>query len=134
MVKRLFRRKILLHILEDINIEKNRLHRTLNAFDLTILGIGAIIGVGIFVLTGTASARYAGPGIIFSFVISGLACAFAALCYAELASLIPVAESAYNYAYATMGEATAWIIGWDLIPEYIVASRAVAIGWSGYLM
>lgn len=75
MVKRLFRRKILLHILEEINIEKHRLHRTLNAFDLTILGIGAIIGVGIFVLTGTASARYAGPGIIFSFVISGLACA-----------------------------------------------------------
>jgi APA family basic amino acid/polyamine antiporter len=132
MVKRLFRRKFIDHILEDI--EEHRLHRSLNAFDLTILGIGAVIGVGIFVLTGTASARFAGPGIILSFVISGAACAFAALCYAEFASLIPVAGSAYNYAYATLGEMIAWIIGWDLILEYIVASIAVAIGWSGYFV
>lgn len=134
MPKRLFRRKFLHHILEEIDIEDHRLHRALNAFDLTILGIGAIIGVGIFVLTGTASARFAGPGVILSFIISGAACAFAALCYAEFASLIPVAGSAYNYAYATLGEVVAWIIGWDLILEYIVASIAVAIGWSGYFV
>jgi len=134
MVERLFRRKFIHHILEDIETEKHQLLRALNAFDLTILGIGAVVGVGIFVLTGTASARFAGPGIVLSFVISGFACAFAALCYAEFASLIPVAGSAYNYAYATLGELIAWIIGWDLILEYIVASIAVAIGWSGYFM
>ena len=134
MVKRLFRRKFIHHILEEIDIEEHRLHRALNAFDLTILGIGAIVGVGIFVLTGNAAAVHAGPGVVLSFVISGLACAFAALCYAEFAALIPVAGSAYNYAYATLGELVAWIIGWDLILEYIVASIAVAIGWSGYFV
>jgi APA family basic amino acid/polyamine antiporter len=134
MPKRLFRRKFLHHILEDLDIEQHRLNRTLNAFDLTVLGIGAIIGVGIFVLTGAAAAKYAGPGVILSFVVSGLACAFAGFCYAELASSIPVAGSAYNYAYATMGEVIAWIIGWDLILEYIVACIAVAIGWSGYFV
>jgi len=134
MVRRLFRRKFLHQHLEDLDIEKHRLHRSLNAFDLTILGIGAIIGVGIFVLTGTASARYAGPGVTLSFIFAGAACGFAALCYAEFASSIPVAGSAYNYAYATMGEVIAWIIGWDLILEYIVASVAVAIGWSGYFV
>ena len=134
MVKRLFRRKFIHHILEEIDIEEHRLHRALNAFDLTILGIGAIVGVGIFVLTGTASANHAGPGVMLSFVVSGIACAFAALCYAEFAALIPVAGSAYNYAYATLGELVAWIIGWDLILEYIVASIAVAIGWSGYFV
>jgi basic amino acid/polyamine antiporter, APA family len=134
MPKRLFRRKFLHHILEDLDIEQHRLNRSLNAFDLTILGIGAIIGVGIFVLTGAAAAKYAGPGVILSFIVSGLACAFAGFCYAELASSIPVAGSAYNYAYATMGEVIAWIIGWDLILEYIVACIAVAIGWSGYLV
>ncbi len=134
MVKRLFRRKFIHHILEEIDLEEHRLHRALNAFDITILGIGAIVGVGIFVLTGTAAAVHAGPGVILSFVISGIACAFAALCYAEFAALIPVAGSAYNYAYATLGELVAWIIGWDLILEYIVASIAVAIGWSGYFV
>lgn len=133
MVKRIFRRKILDHILEEIDIEQHRLNRTLNAFDLTVLGIGAIIGVGIFVLTGVG-AGLAGPGVILSFVIAGAACVFAALCYAELASSIPVAGSAYNYAYASMGEVIAWIIGWDLILEYVVASIAVAIGWSGYFV
>ncbi len=134
MVKRLFRRKFLEHIIEEIDIEQHRLNRSLNAFDLTIMGIGAIIGVGIFVLTGAAAAKYAGPGVILSFIISGAACAFAGLCYAELASSIPVAGSAYNYAYSTMGEMVAWIIGWDLILEYIVACIAVAIGWSGYFV
>jgi len=134
MFNKFRRRKFIAHILEELDIEEHRLHRTLNAFDLTILGIGAIIGVGIFVLTGAASAKYAGPGVILSFVVSGAACTFTALCYAELASTIPVAGSAYNYAYATMGEGIAWIIGWDLILEYIVASIAVAIGWSGYFI
>lgn len=134
MVKRLFRRKFLHHLLEEIDMEEHRLNRSLNAFDLTILGIGAIIGVGIFVLTGTAAARYAGPGVVLSLVISGGACFFTALCYAEFSSLMPVAGSAYNYAYATLGEMIAWIIGWDLILEYIVASIAVAIGWSGYFV
>lgn len=134
MVKKLFRRKFLDHLFEEIDMEQHRLNRSLTAFDLTILGIGAIIGVGIFVLTGAASAKFAGPGIVLSLVISGIACLFTALCYAEFASLIPVAGSAYNYAYATMGELIAWIIGWDLVLEYVVASIAVAIGWSGYFV
>lgn len=134
MFEKIFRRKFLEDVIEELDMEQHRLHRSLTAFDLTILGIGAIIGVGIFVLTGAASAKYAGPGVILSFVLSGTACTFAALCYAELASSIPIAGSAYNYAYATMGEVTAWIIGWDLILEYIVACIAVAIGWSGYFV
>src|SRR5512137_2781241 len=134
MVKRLFRRKVFQHLLEEIDMEQHRLQRALNAFDLTVLGIGAIIGVGIFVLTGTAAARFSGPGVVLSFVVSGLACLFTALCYAEFASLIPVSGSAYNYAYSTLGEMIAWIIGWDLILEYIVACIAISIGWSGYFV
>ena len=134
MVKKLFRRKFVGQVLSELDTDQHRLHRTLNAFDLTVLGIGAIIGVGIFVLTGTAAARFAGPGVILSYVISGTACFFTALCYSEFASLIPVSGSAYNYAYATLGEFIAWIIGWDLILEYVVASIAVAIGWSGYFL
>lgn len=134
MLKKLFRRKFLHHLLEEIDMEEHRLHRSLTAFDLTVLGIGAIVGVGIFVLTGTAAANHAGPGVVLSLIISGTACFFTALCYAELASLIPVSGSAYNYAYTTMGEMIAWIIGWDLILEYVVASIAVAIGWSGYFV
>jgi basic amino acid/polyamine antiporter, APA family len=109
------------------------LKRSLSAWDLTLLGIGAIIGTGIFVLTGTAAANQAGPAIMMSYLAAGLACGFAALCYAEFASMIPVAGSAYTYAYATMGELFAWIIGWDLILEYAVGSMTVAIGWSGYM-
>ena len=109
------------------------LKQTLTAKDLTILGVGAIIGAGIFVLTGIAAAKYAGPAIVVSFVFAGIACALAALCYSELASMIPVSGSAYSYAYATMGELMAWIIGWDLILEYALASSTVAIGWAGYL-
>ncbi len=133
-MNRLFRKKFVHHVIEEIDMGQHRLQRALNAFDLTVLGIGAIIGVGIFVLTGTAAARFSGPGVVLSFVISGLACLFTALCYAEFASLIPVSGSAYNYAYATMGEVIAWIIGWDLILEYIVACIAIAIGWSGYFV
>ncbi len=100
-----------------------QLKRTLTAFNLTMLGIGAIIGAGIFSLTGTAAANYAGPGIVYSFVIGGILCALAGMCYAEMAAMIPVAGSAYAYSYATMGEFIAWIIGWDLILEYAVSVR-----------
>ncbi len=109
------------------------LRRVLTATNLTLLGIGGIIGAGIFVLTGTAAAQFAGPSIVLSFVLAGLGCLFAGLCYAELASMIPVAGSAYTYAYATMGELVAWIIGWDLILEYLFGAATVAVGWSGYL-
>ncbi|MBT9584169.1 amino acid permease [bacterium] len=108
------------------------LKRALGAFDLVMLGIGAIIGTGIFVLTGTAAANNAGPAVCLSFIVAGIASAFAGLCYAEMASMIPVAGSAYTYAYATMGELIAWIIGWDLILEYLVGASAVSVGWSGY--
>ncbi len=108
------------------------LKRTLGALNLTLLGIGAIIGAGIFVLTGTAAANFAGPGVSLSFVLAGLACLFAGLCYAEFASMIPIAGSAYTCSYATMGEGVAWFIGWNLILEYLFAASTVAVGWSGY--
>lgn len=110
------------------------LHRTLSALNLTTLGVGAVIGAGIFVLTGTAAAQYAGPGIVISFIIAGIACVFAGLCYAEFASMIPIAGSAYTYAYATLGEFIAWTIGWDLILEYLFGASTVAVGWSGYVV
>lgn len=110
------------------------LRKVLGAFELTMLGIGTVIGTGIFVLTGIAAAKYSGPALVISFVIAGAACAFAALCYAEFAAMIPVAGSAYTYGYAALGEIWAWIIGWDLILEYTVAIAAVAIGWSGYIV
>lgn len=108
------------------------LKRSLGAVNLTLLGIGAIIGAGIFVLTGTAAAQYAGPAIVLSFILAGAGCLFAGLCYAEFASMIPIAGSAYTYGYATLGELVAWIIGWDLILEYLFAASTVAVGWSGY--
>src|SRR5579871_5835159 len=110
------------------------LRRSLSALSLVALGIGAIIGAGIFVLTGHAAAVNAGPAISLSFVLGGIACAFAGLCYAEMASTVPVSGSAYTYAYATMGEFIAWIIGWDLILEYALGATTVAIGWSGYVV
>lgn len=110
------------------------LRRSLGALNLTLLGIGAIIGAGIFVLTGSAAAQYAGPAIVLSFVLAGLGCLFAGLCYAEFASMIPIAGSAYTYAYATLGEFIAWIIGWDLILEYLFAAGTVSVGWSGYFV
>lgn len=124
-----------MNLLRTKAIEPNAdtgLRRCLNAFDLTLLGIGCIIGTGIFVLTGVVAAQHAGPAIVLSFVISGIACAFAALCYAELSGAIGGCGSAYGYAYAGIGEFVAWIIGWDLILEYGVATATVAIGWSGY--
>jgi APA family basic amino acid/polyamine antiporter len=110
------------------------LRRTLSALNLVALGIGAIIGAGIFVLTGHAAAANAGPAVVLSFVLGGIACAFAGLCYAEMASTVPIAGSAYTYAYATMGELIAWVIGWDLILEYALGAVTVAIGWSGYVV
>jgi basic amino acid/polyamine antiporter, APA family len=110
------------------------LKRSLSALNLVSLGIGEIIGAGIFVLTGHAAAANAGPAITLSFVFGGIACAFAGLCYAEMASTIPIAGSAYTYAYATMGELVAWIIGWDLVLEYALGATTVAIGWSGYVV
>jgi APA family basic amino acid/polyamine antiporter len=110
------------------------LKRALTAVNLVALGIGAIIGAGIFVLTGHAAAAHAGPAVGLSFVLGAIACAFAALCYAEMASMVPIAGSAYTYAYATMGEFIAWIIGWDLILEYALGAVTVAIGWSGYVV
>jgi APA family basic amino acid/polyamine antiporter len=107
------------------------LRRTLSATNLTLLGIGAIIGAGIFVLTGNAAAQYAGPAVVYSMILAGVACGFAGLCYAEFASMIPIAGSAYTYGYATMGELIAWIIGWDLMLEYLFGAATVAVGWGG---
>ena len=112
----------------------NELHRTLDARALVLLGIGAIIGTGIFVLTGTAAANHAGPALILSFVIAGSGCGLAGLCYAEFAAMIPVSGSAYSYSYATLGEFVAWFIGWNLILEYLFAAGTVAVGWSGYVV
>ncbi|HZF07818.1 MAG TPA: amino acid permease [Thermoanaerobaculia bacterium] len=127
----LFRTKPLSLLLEEMAGE-HRLRRVLGPVQLTALGVGAIIGTGIFVLTGVAAHDKTGPALMLSFVVSGLACIFAALCYAEFASMVPVAGSAYTYAYATLGELFAWIIGWDLVLEYTVGSATVAHGWSHY--
>ncbi|MGB3567380.1 MAG: amino acid permease, partial [Priestia megaterium] len=128
----LFRKKSIQTLISETNSKGVKLKKDLGAFDLTMLGIGAIIGTGIFVLTGVAAAEHAGPALVISFIMSGLACVFAALCYAEFASTVPVSGSAYTYSYATFGELIAWILGWDLILEYGLASSAVASGWSGY--
>jgi len=113
---------------------QHELRRTLSLPALTAFGIGSIIGTGIFVLTGTAAANHAGPALVLSFVMAGIGCALAALCYAELASMLPVSGSAYSYAYATMGELVAWFIGWNLVLEYTFSVGTVAVGWSGYVM
>ena len=132
-MNKLFRRKSVAELQTEAHTD-NRLHRALGPANLTALGIGAVIGAGIFVLTGQAAAKYAGPGIVYSFILAGLACAFAGLCYAELAAMLPMSGSAYTYAYATLGEFIAWIIGWDLILEYLFAASTVAVGWSGYVV
>jgi APA family basic amino acid/polyamine antiporter len=131
MVHHLFKRKSLGLLHEEMKGD-NRLRRVLGPWSLTSLGIGCIIGAGIFVITGYAAHFKAGPALLLSFVVAGMACVFSALCYAEFASMAPVAGSAYTYAYATLGELLAWIIGWDLILEYTVASASVAHGWSKY--
>jgi APA family basic amino acid/polyamine antiporter len=133
MDSHLLKTKSVAQLVADVEHGGKALRRSLTAWDLTLLGVGAIIGTGIFVLTGTAAANQAGPAIVLSYLAAGLACAFAALCYAEFASMVPIAGSAYTYAYASLGEIVAWLIGWDLILEYAVGSMTVAIGWSGYM-
>ncbi|MBD0275224.1 MAG: amino acid permease, partial [Acetobacteraceae bacterium] len=128
-------RKSVEDILASGEDEGHKLSKTLGPLSITAMGVGAIIGAGIFVLTGTAAAHYAGPGIMLSFVLGGIACAFVGLCYAELAAMLPISGSSYTYTYtyATLGELFAWIIGWDLILEYGMEAAIVAVGWSGYM-
>ncbi|HTR47949.1 MAG TPA: amino acid permease [Verrucomicrobiae bacterium] len=134
MGNRLLATKPLHVITEEANeAHEHSLRRALGPLNLITLGIGAIIGAGIFVITGQAAAQFAGPAIVLSFVLAGIACAFAGLCYSEFASMIPIAGSAYTYSYATLGEIVAWIIGWDLILEYAFGAATVAVGWSGHL-
>src|SRR5213082_3424903 len=129
----LFRRKSVTELQQEAQTDHS-LKRALGALNLTMLGIGAIIGTGIFVLTGTVAAQNSGPAVVLSFVLAGIASIFAALCYSEFASLVPMAGSAYTYGYATLGELFAWIIGWDLILEYALGAVTVSIGWSGYVV
>jgi basic amino acid/polyamine antiporter, APA family len=129
----LLRRKSVTELQQEAQTDHS-LKRALGALNLTMLGIGAIIGTGIFVLTGTVAAQNAGPAVVLSFVLAGIASIFAALCYSEFASLVPMAGSAYTYGYATLGEIFAWIIGWDLVLEYALGAVTVAIGWSGYVV
>ncbi len=126
-----FRRKDVNHLLKEMQ-QGDRLNRRLGPVSLMALGIGATIGAGIYVQTGRVANELAGPSIMLSFLLAAVGCGFAALCYSELASMVPVAGSAYTYAYATLGELVAWIIGWDLILEYALGSSAVAAGWSNY--
>src|SRR5512136_2350237 len=130
----LFATKSLEQLTQEASSESSGLKRVLGPWHLIFLGVGAIVGAGIFVITGHAAAQYAGPAVTLSFMLAGLTCMFAGLCYAEFASLIPIAGSAYTYAYSTLGEIFAWIIGWDLILEYSLGATTVAIGWSGYMV
>jgi basic amino acid/polyamine antiporter, APA family len=132
MSKQLFLKKSIRSLLNEASSNKSGLKKSLGPLSLTAMGIGAIIGAGIFVLSGQAAAQYAGPAISISFILAAIICVFAALCYAEFASLIPIAGSAYSYAYVTMGELIAWIIGWGLTLEYLFSASTVAVGWSGY--
>src|SRR5689334_10203846 len=131
-MSKIFAKKSLPLLLADASESEKGLKRTLGSGALVALGIGAIIGAGLFSLTGIAAAENAGPAVILSFIIAAVGCAFAGLCYAEFASMIPVAGSAYTYSYATMGEFVAWIIGWDLVLEYALAGATVAVSWSQY--
>ena len=137
MLSQVLRTKSLDALLSEVRAPEHQLKRTLGAFDVVMLGIGAIVGAGIFATIGTAAAGDptrpgAGPALILSFVVTAIACGFAALCYAEFAAMVPISGSAYTYAYATLGELVAWIIGWDLIIEYAVGNVAVAISWGNY--
>ena len=118
----------------DTDEPEYQLKKNLTALDLTVFGVGVIIGAGIFTLTGRAAATVAGPAIVLSFVVSAVCCGLAALCYAEFASTVPVSGSAYTFSYATLGEFVAWIIGWDLVLEYAMGAATVGVGWSGYLV
>jgi APA family basic amino acid/polyamine antiporter len=134
MANQLFATKSVDQLIHTAESSEHGLKRALGPIDLTMLGVGAIIGAGIFVLTGNAAAAHAGPAIVLSMVLAGIACAFAGLCYAEMASMIPIAGSAYTYSYATLGEFLAWIIGWDLILEYALGAATVSVGWSGLVV
>src|SRR2546421_3670788 len=132
MLNRLFATKSLELLHKEMNEDEGRLRRVLGPVGLTSLGVGAIIGAGIFVMTGRVAANDAGPSILISFAVAGVGCALAAFCYAEFASMAPVAGSAYTYAYATLRELLAWIIGWDLVLEYAMSCATVASAWSEY--
>ena len=128
-----FRTKSIEASMASADDSEHQLKKNLSALDLTVFGIGVIIGAGIFTLTGTAAKLYGGPAVVFSFVIAAVCCGLAALCYAEFASTVPVSGSAYTFSYATLGELVAWIIGWDLILEYGVSVAAIAVGWGANL-
>jgi basic amino acid/polyamine antiporter, APA family len=128
----IFRTKSVEQLIAQTAEGEHRLRRELSALDLTVFGVAVIIGTGIFVLTGRAAAVQAGPAVAISFIVAGVTCALAALCYAEFASTVPVAGSAYTYSYATLGEVVAWIIGWDLILELALGASTVVVGWSQY--
>ncbi|MEU6367879.1 amino acid permease [Streptomyces sp. NPDC046931] len=133
MSRTLFRTKNVEQSIQDTEEPEHALKKTLSALDLTVFGVGVIIGTGIFVLTGKVAKQNAGPAVSLSFVLAGVVCALAALCYAEFASTVPVAGSAYTFSYATLGELPAWIIGWDLVLEFALGTAVVAVGWSGYI-
>src|SRR3954471_1943404 len=133
MSRTLFRTKNVEQSIQDTEEPEHALTRTLSALDLTVFGVGVIIGTGIFVLTGAVAKQQAGPATALAFVAAGIACALAALCYAEFASTVPVAGSAYTFSYASLGELPAWIIGWDLVLEFALGTAVVAVGWSGYV-
>lgn len=133
-MRRYFVTKPIEQLQEESREHKHGLKKTLGPLNLVALGVGGIIGAGIFVLTGQVAAQYSGPAIVLSFLFSGIACGLAALCYAEFSSLIPISGSAYTYAYATIGKTFAWVIGWDLILEYLFGASTVAVGWSGYVV
>ncbi|MGB7666663.1 MAG: amino acid permease, partial [Candidatus Acidiferrales bacterium] len=134
MASQLLAKKPLTTIMaEASDTSEHSLKRSLGPINLITLGIGAIIGTGIFTLTGVAAAQFAGPAVVLSFIVAGIGCIFAGLCYAEFASMIPIAGSAYTYGYATLGEIVAWIIGWALVLEYAFGAATVAVGWSGYV-
>ncbi|MBY0403954.1 MAG: amino acid permease, partial [Cyanobacteria bacterium] len=138
LLSKLFRTKNLDKILQDSENQEHKLKKTLTAFDLVIFGVGAMIGAGIFALTGSAAAGSeghlaAGPALSLSFVLTGIVCGFCALCYAEFSAMAPISGSAYTYTFSTLGEFTAWIIGWALVLEYAVGNMAVAVGWTGHL-
>src|SRR5665213_755994 len=129
----LFVKKPINQLIEAADGGEYQLKRSLGALNLVSLGIGAIIGAGLFSLTGIAAAEHAGPAVVLSFIVAAIGCAFAGMCYSEFASMIPIAGSAYTYAYATLGEFVAWIIGWDLVLEYAVGAATVAVSWSRYV-
>src|SRR5271169_1602247 len=130
----LFEKKPLDKIIAESEGGEHQLKKTLGPVNLIALGIGAIIGAGLFSLTGIAAADHAGPAVVLSFVVAAIGCAFAGMCYSEFSTMIPIAGSAYTYAYATMGELLAWIIGWDLVLEYAVGAATVSVSWSKYLV